>query len=217
MGWWQTFGHSCCIWQWRLSPIFSMGNKRETCRRIAQDLTNFTLEKSTESCMMEDFLLTNPFVKHSRKLYFNLGHMGNRNPQGYYDKGKIDLSLWNWACPMGGDEIKPHPIKEKNLWLGSDHLRHQLWWYSDHRITAERNVYRWWDGARLTYRISPQQVFFVYSRLVFYDPAWKGDIFDRVLWQKMHINRVDMDGATAGGEMECHVLVRRSSRNKREW
>ncbi len=163
------------------------GNKPEN----AQDLTNAhgkIHRIHDDGRIPED----NPFVDEEGAVA-SIWTYGNRNPQGMiYDKA--NNRLWEAEHgPMGGDELN---LIEKGKNYG---------WPV---ITYGQN----YDGTPITEITEKEDMeqpvtYYVPSiatcgmTLVTSDkyPEWKGDILIGAL-AKMHINRVDMDGATANGQ-----------------
>jgi len=149
------------------------GNMPEECNK---DLTKIHIEQSTEFHDDGRIPADNPMLSTLQEL-ISLQNLDiwNKKSQG------LVLMIRKWPFfngitehgPIGCEWLNPHP-KRKKLWLASDHLRHQLWWYSDQPKSQRKK--EWEQAAKpITFLPSPQQGVAIWVTSGWY-PAWKGDI-----------------------------------------
>lgn len=167
---------------------YSNGERGDTPTN-AQDLTNShgKIHRINDDGSIPN---DNPFVD-SVGAVASIWTYGNRNPQGlYFDKENNRLYETEHG-PQGGDELN---LIEK----GKNYGWPVITWGIDYDDTPVSDIQEK-EGMEqpLTYyvpSIATSGMTMVTSDKY---PAWKGDILIGAL-AKMHINRVDMDGAAAG-------------------
>lgn len=167
---------------------YSSGERGDTPSN-AQDLTNShgKIHRIYDDGRIPE---DNPFVNTEGAMK-SIWTYGNRNPQGLYFDTENNLLYETEHGPQGGDELN---LIQK----GKNYGWPVITWGIDYDGKPVSDIQEK-EGMEqpLTYyvpSIATSGMTMVTSDKY---PAWKGDILVGAL-AKMHINRVDMDGSTAG-------------------
>ncbi len=167
---------------------YSSGERGDTPSN-AQDLTNShgKIHRIYDDGRIPE---DNPFVNTAGAMK-SIWTYGNRNPQGLYFDKKNNLLYETEHGPQGGDELN---LIQK----GKNYGWPVITWGIDYDGTPISDIQEK-EGMEQPLSYYVPSIATSGMTMVTSDkyPAWKGDILVGAL-AKMHINRVDMDGSTAG-------------------